>query len=74
MRGLLGRLGQNGVNQPVAYTSRPDGKHHTSRSREMFKHVVNHAIYHRGQVTMMLRLLGATPVDTDLIRFDDRER
>jgi len=41
----------------------------------MFQHVVNHATYHRGQVTMMLRVLGAKPVDTDLIRFYwDRER
>jgi uncharacterized damage-inducible protein DinB len=27
----------------------------------MFQHVVNHATYHRGQVTTMLRQLGATP-------------
>jgi uncharacterized damage-inducible protein DinB len=75
VRGLLERLGQEGVNQSVAYTSRLDGKDHTSRFREMFQHVVNHATYHRGQVTMMLRLLGAKPVDTDLIRFYwDRER
>ena len=41
----------------------------------MFQHVINHGTYHRGQVTMMLRLLGATPVGTDLIQFYwERER
>ena len=32
-------------------------------------HVVNHATYHRGQVTTMLRQLGRTPVSTDLIAY-----
>jgi uncharacterized damage-inducible protein DinB len=41
----------------------------------MFQHVINHATYHRGQVTMMLRQLGAAPVATDLILFYwERER
>ena len=33
------------------------------------QHVVNHSTYHRGQVTTMLRQLGAKPVSTDLIAF-----
>jgi uncharacterized damage-inducible protein DinB len=32
-------------------------------------HVVNHASYHRGQITTMLRQLGYTPVGTDLHTF-----
>ena len=36
----------------------------------MLQHVVNHATYHRGQVTTMLRQLGANaPKPQDLIRF-----
>jgi uncharacterized damage-inducible protein DinB len=36
----------------------------------MLQHVVNHASYHRGQVTTMLRQLGAPPPKSqDLIRF-----
>jgi uncharacterized damage-inducible protein DinB len=34
-------------------------------------HVVNHSTYHRGQVITMLRQLGARPVSTDLLMFDD---
>lgn len=32
-------------------------------------HVANHSTYHRGQITTILRQLGAKPVDTDLITF-----
>ncbi|MGH7608295.1 MAG: DinB family protein [Gemmatimonadales bacterium] len=37
--------------------------------RQMFRHVVNHSSYHRGQIVTFLRQLGATPPNTDLIRF-----
>lgn len=37
--------------------------------RQMLQHVVNHGTYHRGQVTAMLRQLGANPLATDLIAF-----
>jgi uncharacterized damage-inducible protein DinB len=30
---------------------------------------VNHGTYHRGQITTLLRQLGATPVATDMIAF-----
>jgi uncharacterized damage-inducible protein DinB len=36
---------------------------------QMVFHVVNHATYHRGQITTMLRQLGYTPVPTDLHTF-----
>jgi uncharacterized damage-inducible protein DinB len=36
---------------------------------QMMQHLVNHSTYHRGQVTVLLRQLGATPQATDLIAF-----
>jgi len=69
MRALLARLGQDGVNEFLEYTSRLDGKDHRSLYWQMFQHVINHGTYHRGQVTMMLRQLGARPTSTDLIQF-----
>ncbi len=36
---------------------------------QMLQHVVNHGTYHRGQITTMLRQLGAAPSATDLIAF-----
>jgi uncharacterized damage-inducible protein DinB len=32
-------------------------------------HAVNHSTYHRGQVTTLLRQLGAQPVSTDLVLY-----
>jgi uncharacterized damage-inducible protein DinB len=69
VRTLLERLGQDGINASMEYTSRMDGKHHRSLFWQMFQHVINHGTYHRGQITMMLRQLGAKPVGTDLIHF-----
>ena len=37
-------------------------------------HMVNHSSYHRGQVTTMLRQVGAKPVATDLIAFYREQR
>ena len=36
---------------------------------QVLLHVVNHATYHRGQVTTMIRQLGAAAVSTDLIYY-----
>jgi len=36
---------------------------------QSMQHVVNHGTYHRGQITTMLRQLGATPIGTDMSRF-----
>lgn len=46
-----------------------DGSPGQANFAQMLRHVVNHATYHRGQVTTMLRQLGAAGVDTDLITF-----
>jgi uncharacterized damage-inducible protein DinB len=37
----------------------------------MMQHLVNHSTYHRGQVTTMLRQLGAEPTATDFLIFLD---
>jgi uncharacterized damage-inducible protein DinB len=36
---------------------------------QSMQHLVNHGTYHRGQVTTMLRQLGAQAVLTDLMHF-----
>jgi uncharacterized damage-inducible protein DinB len=36
---------------------------------QQVQHVVNHCSYHRGQITVMLRQCGVTPVQTDLIAY-----
>jgi len=36
---------------------------------ELFTHVITHEFHHKGQIMTMCRLLGHTPIDTDVIRF-----
>src|SRR6266540_154947 len=37
--------------------------------RQMFRHLVNHSSYHRGQVVTVMRQVGVQPPSTDLILF-----
>jgi uncharacterized damage-inducible protein DinB len=39
--------------------------------RQMLQHVVNHSTYHRGQLTTLLRQLGAEPCVTDFLFYFD---
>jgi len=45
------------------------GNPHRGLRWQALQHLANHATYHRGQVTTLLRQLGAKPVSTDLIAF-----
>ena len=38
---------------------------------QMLVHVVNHSTYHRGQITTLVRQVGAKPVSTDFLDFYD---
>lgn len=40
------------------------------RLGDLLLHVVNHSTYHRGQLTTMLRQVGAVPPGTDLLQFN----
>jgi uncharacterized damage-inducible protein DinB len=69
VRQFVDNLGEQGVNRHWEYkllSGAPD----TAPFWEMLVHVVNHASYHRGQVTTLLRQLGAQPPkSTDMITF-----
>lgn len=73
MRAFLAGLDDEGVTREIAYQSL-SGVNATSQLWEMVQHVVNHATYHRGQVTTMLRQLGATPAKTSELIVFHRER
>ena len=69
VRAFLESLGENGLDRVFDYKM-IDGRPGSSVFWHMLQHVVNHATYHRGQVTTMLRQLGAAPPESmDLIRF-----
>ena len=69
MREVLTRLGPDGVQRTLAYRDMR-GAERSDVFWQMLQHVVNHGSYHRGQVTTMLRQLGAQPPKyMDLIVF-----
>jgi uncharacterized damage-inducible protein DinB len=60
MRAFLDNVGDAGVDRVYQYKNLA-GQEFTSVFWHMFQHVMNHATYHRGQVTTMMRQLGADP-------------
>ena len=69
MHAFLRSVGPEGPTRRFAYTML-SGAAGVSTLQQMLQHVVNHATYHRGQVTTMLRQLGAAPPKSmDLIQF-----
>ena len=69
MRAFLERLGEDGVTRVIDYKLL-SGQPGSSPCWQMLQHVVNHASYHRGQVTTMLRQLGVEPAKSmDMIAF-----
>ena len=51
-----------------------EGKTWTYPLWQCLVHLVNHGTYHRGQVTMALRQLGATPPGIDFLVYYDKQR
>lgn len=69
MRAFLEELGEDGITRVFDYKLL-SGQRGSSPFWQMLQHVVNHASYHRGQVTTMLRQIGAAPAKPmDMIAF-----
>lgn len=60
VRAFVDGLGEDGVNRVIEYKLL-SGQAGKAAIWQMVQHVVNHATYHRGQVSTMLRQLGARP-------------
>lgn len=58
------------LKKPISYINLA-GEPFTYPLWQILQHVVNHSSYHRGQITTMLRQLGATPEATDFLLFYD---
>jgi uncharacterized damage-inducible protein DinB len=70
--GFVRGLTQTDLNRVFEYKTLKFGVY-SNPLCESLQHLVNHGTYHRGQVTTLLRQLGAQPIATDLIHFH-RER
>jgi uncharacterized damage-inducible protein DinB len=68
-RAFVDGIGEDGVGRVYEFNTSA-GQRSSARFDQMVQHVVNHASYHRGQVTTMLRQVGAQPAKSmDLIAY-----
>jgi uncharacterized damage-inducible protein DinB len=70
MRTYLGTLDQAGLSRPLSDTNLK-GERLTYPLGQILFHLANHQTYHRGQVTTLLRQLGAAAVAVDFLVYFD---
>lgn len=63
---FLAGLTDEDLQRPLAYKLL-NGTASSTRLLDLLLHVVNHSTYHRGQLTTLLRQVGATPPATDFV-------
>lgn len=66
----LAGLTEEALGETFAYVN-PAGEPWDYPLWQVMVQIVTHACYHRGQVTTLLRQLGALPVETDLLTYYD---
>ena len=70
---FIGELTEESLQADLSYTN-TKGERWTYPLWQILHHVVNHSSYHRGQVTTMLRQLGAKAVMVDSLYYMDVKR
>jgi uncharacterized damage-inducible protein DinB len=73
MRLYLASLPPPALNAPLTYQNL-QGETWTYPLWQCLVHLANHGTYHRGQVTMAVRQLGATPPAIDFLVYYDKRR
>ena len=68
---FMADLSEESFQSEISYTNFRGEQWQYSLS-QILQHVVNHSTYHRGQVTTLLRTLGAKPVMTDYLFYWDQ--
>ncbi len=60
---------EDAVSLRITYQT-TSGVEHEAPLWQLIQNLANHAAYHRGQATTLLRVLGATPAATDMLLWD----
>jgi len=71
VREFLSGLRDEDLDRPVEWVIGV-GPKHTSRLSELLHHAAIHGVHHRGQVALLLRSLGYTPGNFDILFYYDR--
>jgi uncharacterized damage-inducible protein DinB len=73
VRDFLSGLGDRDLERVIEYTN-PKGEKRAGVLGELLQHAANHAAHHRGQVALLIRSLGHTPGNFDLLFYDAEKR
>ncbi len=65
-RKLLDSIDDSGLGRPVAYVN-SKGERFENTVQDILIHVCQHGSYHRGQVAVLVREAGGSPINTDYI-------
>jgi len=68
MRTFLANLTDDDLARPIEFAL-GSGARHTMSVEDLLHHGAVHAVHHRGQVALLLRMLGYTPGNFDLLMY-----
>src|SRR5262245_47337311 len=73
VRGFLAGLKDEDLHRQVEYKN-PRGETRSMALGELMQHGANHGAHHRGQVALLLRVLGYVPGNFDILLYDGERR